>query len=169
MSSKILMVQQAFKLDISKVFEFFSRPENLERITPPDLHFKILTPLPIKMEEGALIEYKIRISFIPVRWKTLISKFEAPRLFVDEQISGPYAKWHHTHSFIFKDGYTIVEDKVEYTLPISGFIGDLVNKFYIERMLKKIFEYRFYTISKIFKKDFPYLDLDDSKPNITIA
>ena len=162
-----LTVKQSFELDIESVFDFFSKPENLELITPRSLHFKILTPSPISMKEGLLIKYRIQLSSIPLNWKTLISKFDPPNIFIDEQVSGPYSKWHHTHYFTYKNNQTIVEDKVEYIVPY-GFIGKVVNRFYIKRMLRSIFEYRFHTIAKIFKDKYPNTFIQSDNPMVII-
>ena len=87
---------QFIEKPIEVVFDFFSKPENLERITPKNLSFKILTPTPIKMEKGALIDYTIKIIVVPIHWRTYISDYDPPHKFVDQQIKGPYSFWHHT-------------------------------------------------------------------------
>ena len=81
------------------VFNFFSMPENLVKITPKSLSFTILTPKPIDMEKGTLIDYTISLMGFPVHWRTLISDYNPPHSFIDQQIKGPYAFWHHTHTF----------------------------------------------------------------------
>ena len=167
MTSSILTIKQSFQLDINKVFDFFAKPENLKLITPGNLFFEILTPSPIDMREGALIEYRINILSIPVRWRTIISKFDAPNIFIDEQLLGPYSKWHHTHCFSFKDGCTTVEDTVEY-LPPANILGVIANRFYIKKTLREIFEYRFHETAKIFKKKYPNVFIEDKNPMVII-
>ena len=139
--------------DISTVFDFFSKPENLSVITPPAMKFKILTPSPIDMKEGALIDYTVSIMFIPIRWRTLITKFSPPNLFIDQQIKGPYSMWHHTHIFEkISKNETLIKDKVVYGVPF-GIIGRLVHYLYIKRDLKKIFTYRKNKIEQIFNDE----------------
>ena len=134
-------------LDI--VFEFFSKPENLEMITPKSLSFNILTPTPIKMAKGSLIDYTIHLFGIPIHWRTLISDYEPPFRFVDQQIKGPYTFWHHTHTFqAIGEGVEII-DKVKYSLPL-GWLGTLVHSIWVRKDLEKIFDHRKTVIQNYF-------------------
>ena len=142
--------EQVISKNISEVFDFFSKPENLSTITPPKMNFHILTPSPINMKKGALIDYTINIMFIPIRWRTLITKYDPPYSFIDQQIKGPYSRWHHTHTFTkINENETLIKDTVLYSVPL-GFIGRIVHWIYIERDLKKIFSYRKKKINEIF-------------------
>jgi len=132
-----------------EIFAFFESPENLARITPPWLNFRILTPSPIEMKVGTVIDYTIRWLGFPVRWKTLITTHRPPFIFVDEQIAGPYSLWHHTHTFIDADGGTHMTDTVRYTLP-AGVVGTLAHALVVRRQLQEIFDYRAATIGKLF-------------------
>jgi ligand-binding SRPBCC domain-containing protein len=126
---------------LSEVFEFFSRAENLERITPPWMQFKILTQLPIEMKQGVTIAYALRVRGIPMRWLTKIEQWNPPFEFVDVQAKGPYKLWRHTHRFSEVRGGTLIEDIVEYALPF-GWIGRLVHRLQVSRDLALIFDYR---------------------------
>ena len=137
--------------NISEVFDFFSKPENLSTITPPKMNFHILTPSPINMKKGALIDYTINIMFISMRWRTLITKYDYPNLFVDQQIKGPYSFWHHTHTFKTKGSGTIITDKLIYGIPF-GLVGRLMNFIYIQHDIKNIFQYRHKILNDIFSK-----------------
>lgn len=126
---------------LAEVFEFFSRAENLEALTPPWLRFRILTPAPVEMKRGAVIEYALRVHEIPVRWLTEIEEWHPPSGFVDVQRKGPYLLWRHTHSFMEVAGGTAIFDTVEYALPF-GALGRLVNRIQVARDIAKIFDYR---------------------------
>lgn len=129
-----------------EVFDFFAKAENLERITPDDLKFRILTPGPISINESTLIDYRLKLSGIPFRWQTLISRWEPSREFVDEQLRGPYHTWIHRHRFIESANGTIVEDEVRFRLPFHPFSSVLLP--FIGRKLKHIFRYREKAIRK---------------------
>ena len=141
--------KQYINKPLEVVFEFFSKPENLEMITPESLSFNILTPIPIRMEKGSLIDYTIRLFGIPVHWRTLISDYEPPFRFVDQQIKGPYTFWHHTHTFQPVDGGVEIIDKVKYSLPL-GWLGTLVHSIWVRKDLEKIFEHRKTVIQNYF-------------------
>lgn len=126
---------------LPEVFDFFSRAENLERLTPPWMQFRILTPTPIEMKPGATIAYSIRLRGITLRWLTVIEKWNPPFEFVDVQAKGPYKFWRHTHRFSVVDGGTAVIDSVQYTLPF-GWLGRLAHRLQVKRDLSKIFDYR---------------------------
>lgn len=141
MSPHILESAQLVPRPREEVHAFFARPENLGTITPPWLDFRILTPSPVTMERGAVIDYVIRLGPLPTRWRTLITRHEPPRLFVDEQLQGPYSFWHHTHTFEEVTGGTLIRDRVLYVLPF-GALGVLVEKLLIRRQLRAIFAHR---------------------------
>ena len=133
------------------VFPFFSNPENLEKLTPPRLRFTILTPRPIPMDKGSLIDYTIRILGFPIHWRTLITSYDPPYCFVDEQIKGPFVFWHHRHSFKDKNGGTMIRDTVRYAVPL-GIFGRFLNFIWIQKDLKIIFAYRKKFIANKFKE-----------------
>lgn len=120
------------------VFTFFADPANLEAITPPWLNFVTLTPLPIQMCAGALIDYQLKIHGIPVRWRTEITAWEPPFRFVDEQTRGPYRRWIHEHRFEERDGGTLMIDHIRYRVP--G--GILIERLFVRRDIETIFAHR---------------------------
>jgi len=123
---------------LERVFPFFGDARNLGSITPPWLSFEVLTPQPIVMGSGTLIDYRIRVRGMPMRWRTLIEVWDPPHQFVDVQLKGPYRLWHHTHRFLARDGGTECLDEVRY-VPIGG---RLTNWLFVGRDVRRIFEYR---------------------------
>lgn len=121
-----------------RVFDFFSDAFQLEHITPPWLNFRILTPAPIDLQEGCLIDYQIRLHGIPIRWRTEISSWDPPYSFTDRQLRGPYRLWEHLHTFEAVDGGTLTTDCVRY----KAIGGRFANWLMVERDLRRIFEYR---------------------------
>ena len=130
-----------------EIFAFFARPENLARLTPPSLGFRILTPS-IDMRSGALMDYTIRLLGLPVRWTTLIESYDPPRGFTDVQLRGPYSYWHHAHRFEPADGGTLMTDEVRYLLPLEP-LGSLALPI-IRWQLDRIFRYRKAAIRAVF-------------------
>jgi ligand-binding SRPBCC domain-containing protein len=131
------------------VFTFFAQPENLERLTPTSLRFKILTAPLIEMRAGALIDYEIALFGIGFRWRTQIESFEPGSRFVDVQLEGPYRYWRHSHEFTDAPGGTLVRDRVEYEVPF-GPIGEIARVLFVERQLRAIFDFRRRVIERIF-------------------
>jgi ligand-binding SRPBCC domain-containing protein len=145
-----LVKQQLVKKPLGDVFPFFERPENLEALTPPNLGFFILTPSPIRMKTGALIDYTIRLMGVNMRWSTLITDYDPPHRFVDEQLKGPYSYWHHTHTFRETDDGTWIMDEVRYVVPF-GLLGRILHSIIIRPRLEKIFTHRAEVIHSIFE------------------
>ena len=126
----------------SETFAFFSDAFNLGRITPPFLGFRILTPPPITMKAGTLIEYRLALFGLPLYWQTLIESWTPEESFVDRQTKGPYALWRHTHSFEEKGPREVLmRDLIEYRIPYSV-LGRIAHGLFIKRWLKIIFDYR---------------------------
>ncbi len=126
---------------IEEVFAFFTDAGNLEEITPPWLKFEIVTPRPIAMRAGTLIDYKLRFHGVPMKWRTEITAWDPPHSFQDIQLRGPYALWRHTHTFESVDNGTRLHDRVEYAIPL-GFVGQIVNAISVKKNVQSIFEYR---------------------------
>jgi ligand-binding SRPBCC domain-containing protein len=134
-----------------EVFAFFADARNLERLTPASLRFTILTRGPILMRAGTVIDYRIKLSGLPLRWRTLIEVFAPEDRFVDVQTRGPYKTWRHLHEFHEVPGGTAIVDRVEYELPF-GPLGDVVHAAIVRRRLDGIFGYRRATIEALFGK-----------------
>ena len=125
---------------VERVFAFFAEAENLERITPPELRFRIVTKQPIALAAGATIDYRLSLFAIPFGWRSVITAWDPPRTFTDEQVRGPYALWVHRHVFEPSGAGTIIRDRVRYRLPF-GPLGDLFHPL-VKRQLSRIFDYR---------------------------
>lgn len=129
---------QRFRGTPEEIFPFFADARNLEAITPPWLRFTVLTPRPIAMGVGALIDYRLRWRVVPIRWRTRIAAWEPSRRFVDEQIRGPYRLWHHEHTFESDGAFTLMRDRVHYRAPFAAIAHPLI----VRRDVERIFAYR---------------------------
>jgi ligand-binding SRPBCC domain-containing protein len=136
---------------IDDVFAFFSDAGNLERLTPSFLNFRIVTPLPIEMKQGALIKYQIKLFGIKMRWLTEITKWEPNRRFSDVQREGPYLLWDHEHRFRRVGNSTLMVDTVRYALP-GGILEPIVHRLFVRKRIEEIFEYRERAISRLFHR-----------------
>ncbi len=130
------------------MFGFFAEAGNLERITPPWLGFSLVSDEPAEMGAGTLIEYRLRLHRVPLRWITRIEAWEPGRAFEDLQIKGPYALWHHRHEFRSAGGGTLVQDHVRYALPL-GPLGQFAHAAFVERDLARIFAFRYAAVKEI--------------------
>lgn len=125
----------------NSIFKFFSQAENLEALNPPWLNFKILKKSSSELEKGSMIDYQLKIRGAPMRWRTLISDWEPGVRFADEQLHGPYKRWHHVHSFVPVPGGTLLRDEITYRLP-GGFLGNMVLKNWVNKDVGSIFQFR---------------------------
>jgi ligand-binding SRPBCC domain-containing protein len=144
----VLEREQFLAASPEQVFSFFADALNLEEITPPLLGFQVLTPKPIPMRIGTVIQYRLRLHGVPLRWLTSIQDWDAPRRFVDVQLKGPYALWHHTHEFTpAANGATSMRDTVRYALPF-GALGELTHGL-VKRDLCSIFDFRAEAVARL--------------------
>jgi len=124
------------------VFPFFADARNLEAITPPLLRFEVVTPEPIEMRVGTLIQYRLRLRGVSINWLTSIQAWEPGVRFVDQQVRGPYALWHHTHEFeAHGAGETLMTDTVRYAIGFGPF-GELAARAFVHRDVANIFDFR---------------------------
>jgi ligand-binding SRPBCC domain-containing protein len=142
-----LTTEQVLPRPLHELFPFFAEARNLERITPPWLRFEVLTPGPISMRAGALIDYRLRWRGLPLRWRTEIEVWEPPHRFVDRQVRGPYLLWRHEHRFVAHGNGTLATDRIDYAAP--G--GRLVHRLVVDRDVRRIFEYRRRALLQLFE------------------
>lgn len=147
---QILVREQVLARPRPEVFDFFSNAENLERITPKFLNFRMVTPTPIPMGVGTLIDYRLSLFGAPFGWRTLIEEWVPEERFVDTQLRGPYALWHHTH--LFEDapgGGTLMRDVVRYEAPL-GPLGRVAERLFVDRTVERIFDFRREATERLF-------------------
>lgn len=149
MREYILEQEQFIARPVDEVFPFFAHAGNLDRITPAWLRFRIVTPLPIQMRPGAVLDYRLRYRGVPVRWQTEIEAWEPGVRFVDRALRSPYALWHHTHTFAAVDGGTRMCDIVRYALPF-GPLGRIAHGVLVRRDVERIFAFRRAEIDRMF-------------------
>lgn len=146
----VLRTEQRFPRSVNEVWPFFADAFNLEAITPPYLKFEVVTPAPIEMAVGTLIDYRLKLHGIPFRWRTQITAWEPPHRFVDEQVKGPYTLWRHEHRFVPEDdGTTLATDRVEYRIP-GGPLARLANAMLVRRDVRGVFAYRHEQLARRF-------------------
>jgi ligand-binding SRPBCC domain-containing protein len=148
--TRVLQREQLVARPRSEVFAFFADARNLERLTPASLHFQILTPDPIVMRPGTLIDYRIALFGVPFGWRTRIDVFEPESRFVDTQLKGPYSVWRHTHEFVDDARGTRVLDHVEYEVPL-GVLGEVARVLFVDAQLRAIFDFRKEAIDRVFR------------------
>ena len=146
MKTFLFKTQRTIERPLTEVFEFFSDAHNLALITPPQLHFNVLTPAPIEMAVGTLIDYRLKLRGVPIRWQTEITEWNPPDGFVDEQRRGPYRLWRHTHTFDETEDGVVVGDTVKYA--VWG--NELIGRLFVRPDIEKIFAYRSEQLDKIF-------------------
>lgn len=148
MSEHILTRELILDLPLEKVFGFFADAGNLERITPPQLNFHIITPQPIDLKKGALIDYRLKLRGVSLTWRTVISTWNPPFEFVDEALKSPYKQWIHRHTFsVVSENRTLIKDEVRYRLPFEP-LGDIAH-FFVRKELNYIFDFRQKTVKEI--------------------
>jgi ligand-binding SRPBCC domain-containing protein len=148
MRAHVLERAQRLTVPVEEVFAFYADARNLEAITPPWLGFRVLTPGRIEMAPGTLIECRLRLHGVPIHWLTRIAEWVPGRRFVDEQVRGPYALWHHTHTFEPDGTGAIIRDRVRYRLPL-GPLGALAHLALVRRELARIFAYRQTAVERV--------------------
>jgi ligand-binding SRPBCC domain-containing protein len=141
MKVHVLRREQYLERPLPAVFDFFSAAGNLERLTPAWLSFQVVSPEPVEMHDGTIIDYRLRVHGVPLRWTSRIESWEANARFIDRQIKGPYALWHHTHDFEAIGSGTLIRDVVRYSIGF-GPIGEVVHALQVQRDLDNIFDYR---------------------------
>lgn len=144
--------ERLVRADLVTVFEFFSQVRNLGALTPDWLQFELLVPGDVPMARGTLIDYRIRLRGLPIRWRTLIEVWEPGVRFLDLQLRGPYRLWSHLHEFEERPEGTLVRDEVLYALPFAP-LGELAHPLLVGPDLRRIFDYRQAAMSRLLEQD----------------
>lgn len=146
--------EQQINCRLDDCWEYFSNPVNLQKITPDDLKFKIISGAENRIYAGQLICYKIKLfGIFTLDWVTEITNVKDKEYFIDEQRFGPYKLWHHHHIFEQTQDGVLMKDVIHYGL-YFGFVGRLANILFVRNKLKKIFDFRRTTIDSLWKKNF---------------
>jgi ligand-binding SRPBCC domain-containing protein len=141
---RIHLLERSQRVEVpgEQAFAFYGDALNLEPLTPPWLHFEVTTPGELTFQPGTLLDYRLRLHGVPVRWRTRIETWEPPARFVDTQVRGPYSLWEHTHIFEPDGtGATVIHDRVRYAIPL-GPLGAIAHRLFVRRDLERIFDYR---------------------------
>ncbi len=149
MTPFIFHAEQLVPRPLAEVFEFFSRAENLEQLTPKWLNFRILSVEPVPVRKGTLMRYSLRWRIFPIRWTSEVIEWEPPYRFVDVQRKGPYKLWHHEHRFVAESNGTGITDEVRYLLPL-GVFGSMAHKLKVKKDVETIFAYRTEVVNRLF-------------------
>ncbi len=144
----VFRAEQFVDRPLEEVFDFFSKAENLQQLTPEWLHFQILSVDPNPIRQGTLIKYSLRWRIFPIHWTTEIVEWEPPHRFVDLQLKGPYKLWHHEHRFIAEGTGTRIHDEVQYLLPF-GVFGSIAHRLKVKKDVETIFAYRTHAVRKM--------------------
>jgi len=145
----VFRAEQFVPRPLDQVFDFFSKAENLQELTPAWLHFRILSVEPAPVRKGTLIKYSLRWRIVPIRWTTEIVEWEPPHRFVDVQLKGPYKLWHHQHRFVAEGNGTRITDEVQYQLPF-GALGTMAHTLKVKKDVETIFAYRTEVVKRLF-------------------
>jgi hypothetical protein len=146
----VFRAEQFVPRQLDEVFEFFSKAENLQMLTPPWLNFHIVSVQPTPVREGTLIQYSLRWRAFPIRWTTKIISWEPPHSFIDLQLSGPYRLWRHEHHFAAEGNGTRITDEVHYVLPL-GIVGRIAHMVKVRSDVEAIFAYRGAAVRQVFE------------------
>ena len=143
--------EQQLNCDLETAWQFFSSPNNLSKITPPDMNFTVLSDVDNQeIFEGMIIDYTVSpILNIQMKWKTRISQVDEEKSFTDFQENGPYKYWNHYHEFIPNEKGVLIKDTVDYELPF-GVLGDIVHRIFVHKKLVTIFDFRYTVLEKMF-------------------
>jgi ligand-binding SRPBCC domain-containing protein len=135
---------------LEEVYKFFSEPANLQELTPPWLDFRVVGSSTEGVEVGTTIDYRLKVRGLTIRWRSLISAWNPPHSFVDEQLKGPYRMWHHTHTFLETEEGVHVGDKVRYAVPGGPLFEGLIERLFVGPDVRKIFDYRVKRLGELF-------------------
>lgn len=148
-----LKTEQVLNISLEEAWDFFSSPRNLQEITPKDVGFNILSDLPEKMYPGMIVRYKISpIKGLSFAWTTEITQVRELNFFIDTQITGPYKIWHHQHHFTELEARKVLVKDIVHYVPPFGVLGKVLQKIYIGKRVKEIFDFRHQYLERKFNQ-----------------
>ncbi|GGG58694.1 SRPBCC family protein [Epilithonimonas arachidiradicis] len=145
--------EQQLHCSLDEAWDFFSSPNNLPMIAPPEMDFTVITKLDDKrIFEGMQVDYRLKPLFgIPLKWKSEVRSVDDKRCFVDYQLEGPYKMWHHYHEFVSNEGGVLMKDLLKYEMKY-GLFGRVINRLIVRDKLEYIFDNRRNIVEQLFNE-----------------
>ncbi len=144
--------EQVLPISREEAWDFFSRPENLDKITPAEMGFSTISAPEGQVYPGAIIIHHVKLApAIKMKWVTEIKAVDPGFSFVDEQRYGPFGFWHHRHSFHEHQDGCLIRDLVHWKLPLEPFSLP-VKALFVKKQVYDLFSHRKTVLDEYFAK-----------------